>query len=46
MVWYTTKVLKLEQLQAELRRLQTASHTIQYVVSVDGSIVIISTAAV
>lgn len=43
MTWYTTKVSKLDQLQSELRRLQTAGHTIQNQLTIDGFIVIIST---
>lgn len=45
MIWYTPKVNRLDNLQAELRRLQTASHTIFSVVVVDGFAVIISHAA-
>ena len=45
MTWYTSKVSKLAELAGELNRLQTAGHTIQNQILVDGYIVIISTTA-
>lgn len=45
MNWFTTKVSRLEDLAAELQRLDNASHTIQFINNVDGYIVIISTTA-
>jgi hypothetical protein len=42
MTWYTTKVERLNDLMAELQRLQDASHTIFSVVNIDGKAVIIS----
>lgn len=43
MTWFTTKVTRLDNLDNELNRLQAASHTIRYVIVVDGVTVIIST---
>jgi hypothetical protein len=45
MTYFTTKVSRLDNLAAELNRLETASHTIVEVVVIDGFAVIISTTA-
>lgn len=42
MTWFTTKVSRLDNLAAELQRLEDASHNIFQVVVVDGFAVIIS----
>ena len=42
MTWYTTKVLKEQDLVGELQRLDDAAHTIFSVILKDGTLIIIS----